>query len=103
MIAIRKITWIFALSFLLFSCSKESGQGPDEKEPGDEQPQENYDDLVLSKKPSGYWLASYGDASDPALLEAFVLDKAIYECLYEAQNRPNWLPLPLGAVRSLLG
>lgn len=64
MIAIRKITWIIALSFLLFSCSKESGQGPDEKEPEDEQPQESYDDLVLSKKPSGYWLASYGDASD---------------------------------------
>ncbi|MBC6830585.1 hypothetical protein HMPREF2547_09955 [Corynebacterium sp. HMSC055G02] len=49
------------------------------------------------------FLEGYGDASDPALLEAFVLDKAIYECLYEAQNRPNWLPLPLGAVRSLLG
>src|SRR5699024_10959899 len=64
MIAIRKITWIFALSFLLFSCSKESGQGLDEKEPEDEQPQENYDDLVVSKEPSGYWLASYGDASD---------------------------------------
>ena len=49
------------------------------------------------------FLEGYGDAGDPALLEAFVLDKAIYECLYEAQNRPDWLPLPLGAVRSLLG
>lgn len=49
------------------------------------------------------FLEGYGDAGNEALLEAFVLDKAIYECLYEAQNRPNWLPLPLGAVRKLLG
>ncbi|WP_448852235.1 maltokinase N-terminal cap-like domain-containing protein [Corynebacterium sp. 335C] len=37
-----------------------------------------------------------------ALLDAFVLDKAIYECLYEAQNRPGWLQLPLAAVERLL-
>lgn len=49
------------------------------------------------------FLEGYGDAGDEALLEAFVLDKAIYECLYEAQNRPNWLALPLGAVEKLLG
>lgn len=49
------------------------------------------------------FLAGYADAGDSALLEAFILDKAIYECLYEAQNRPDWLALPLGAVRSLLG
>lgn len=39
---------------------------------------------------------------DAALLDAFVLDKAIYECLYEAQNRPGWLELPLTAVARLL-
>ena len=48
------------------------------------------------------FLAGYGDAADSALLEAFVLDKAIYECLYEAQNRPEWLKLPLNAVEKLL-
>ncbi|MBV7295758.1 phosphotransferase [Corynebacterium sp. TAE3-ERU12] len=37
-----------------------------------------------------------------ALLTAFILDKAIYECLYEAQNRPEWLQLPLAAVQRLL-
>lgn len=37
-----------------------------------------------------------------ALLDAFILDKAIYECLYEAQNRPGWLQLPLAAMERLL-
>lgn len=41
-------------------------------------------------------------AARQALLDAFVLDKAIYECLYEAQNRPTWLTLPLAAVERLL-
>ena len=39
---------------------------------------------------------------EAALLDAFILDKAIYECLYEAQNRPGWLELPLAAVARLL-
>nr|WP_120491932.1 phosphotransferase [Corynebacterium lactis] len=49
------------------------------------------------------FLDGYADAGSAELLDAFVLDKAIYECLYEAQNRPDWLALPLGAVRTLLG
>lgn len=48
------------------------------------------------------FLDGYGEVDNEAVLTAFVLDKAIYECLYEAQNRPDWLPLPLGAVRALL-
>lgn len=43
---------------------------------------------------------------DPAdvslLLEVFILDKAIYEIGYEVSYRPDFLPVPLGAVLRLL-
>ncbi|WP_165375375.1 maltokinase N-terminal cap-like domain-containing protein [Sanguibacter massiliensis] len=42
------------------------------------------------------------DAFTQTLRDALELDKALYEVVYEAGNRPDWLRIPLGAVDRLL-
>jgi trehalose synthase-fused probable maltokinase len=37
------------------------------------------------------------------LLDAYLLEKAIYELIYELNNRPDWLRIPLQGVRQLTG
>jgi maltose alpha-D-glucosyltransferase / alpha-amylase len=37
------------------------------------------------------------------LLEAFVLEKAVYELGYELDNRPEWIFLPLNGIANVLG
>jgi maltose alpha-D-glucosyltransferase/alpha-amylase len=36
------------------------------------------------------------------LLDAFLLEKAIYEVSYELNNRPNWVRIPLRGIADLL-
>lgn len=54
------------------------------------------------------FLEGYASVAGPAghadhvLTRALELDKALYEVVYEARNRPTWLPIPLTAVHRLL-
>jgi maltokinase len=43
------------------------------------------------------------DAVDDAVLRALVLDKALYEVVYETRQRPHWVHIPLAAVERIAG
>jgi maltose alpha-D-glucosyltransferase/alpha-amylase len=74
---------------------------------------EPWADLWASWISSAY-LQSYLEAAEGALfvpakredtellLEAFLLEKAVYEVGYELNNRPNWITIPLRGIRQIL-
>ena len=46
--------------------------------------------------------STHGHFSLQILLDAFVLEKAIYELRYEFNNRPDWVHIPLRGILQLL-
>jgi maltose alpha-D-glucosyltransferase / alpha-amylase len=65
--------------------------------------------MTVERFIAGYRQAVAGCASVPVddetfdrLLNLFLLEKVLYEIRYEATNRPDWLPIPVGGAVRLL-
>ncbi|HEY7045488.1 MAG TPA: aminoglycoside phosphotransferase, partial [Nocardioidaceae bacterium] len=71
------------------------------------QPQLSYRASEWTQRNRDAFLAGYAEAADhdprehEVPLRAFEADKAVYEAVYEARNRPAWLPIPLATLSRL--
>ncbi len=83
-------------------------------EPGEGETQIAYRAAEWAARNQQEFLAGYVEACDrttsgslseqqTVLLEAYTADKAVYETVYEARNRPSWIGIPLGAIARLTG
>lgn len=74
-----------------------------------EEPDLAYQTATWAKACGAAFLRGYHDVRpDPTsmpgnrLYEAMLLDKALYEVVYEARNRPDWIAIPMTAVNRVL-
>jgi maltokinase len=82
-----------------------------ERELGEHDPQVveqlDYRAAEWARRNRGAFVTAYAGREltrfEQVLLDAYEVDKAIYECVYEVRNRPSWLDIPLSAVARLAG
>jgi len=59
-----------------------------------------------SKRNREIFLEAYAGGAlseeEQTLLSAYVADKAVYEAVYEARNRPTWVSIPLDAIAKVV-
>ena len=55
----------------------------------------------LTMRAAGSLLVPADTEAFEQLLEIFVLDKALYELMYELNNRPAWVRIPLAGIAAL--
>jgi maltokinase len=71
-------------------------------------PQLEYRAIEWAERNRAAFLAGYaaGGGADPredmAAIRGFEADKAVYEAIYEARNRPRWLSVPLASLTRLV-
>lgn len=69
---------------------------------GDEVHQQAYRAVEWSARNAASFLLGYlgrqPSQQEQAVLTAYVMDKAVYEAVYEARNRPAWISIPLTAI-----
>ena len=70
---------------------------------GDPEAAQRWADRNFHSFCKGYAAISGHDPREQeTLLRCYEIDKAVYEAVYEAANRPTWLHIPLGAIRRLV-
>lgn len=76
-------------------------------DPGNETDQQAYRAAEWAERNKQAFLDAYLETSPSAaggraLLDAYLVDKGVYEVVYEARNRPGWLSIPLSALTQTL-
>jgi maltokinase len=72
-------------------------------------PQLEYRAMEWAERNRDAFCAGYAESSgrdprdDIAAVRGFEADKAVYEAIYEARNRPRWLSVPLASLTRLVG
>jgi maltokinase len=73
---------------------------------GEGSEQRDYRAREWSARNRAAFLEAYRDGpvggADRTLLTAYTADKAVYEAVYEARNRPGWLGIPLAGLEQLV-